>query len=115
MTTKILAIWLSSIILLIVVEFTRREKLTFKYAVGWLFLAVLSLFFSIFDQFLFTLSKWFGFILMSNFIFFILFCFFVFLSLIMTTFLCQQNSRNDALAQKVALLEMELKKIKKEG
>lgn len=54
-----------------------------------------------------------GFELPSNFIFFALFCVFVFLSLLLTVFLCQQNSRNDVMAQKIALLEFELKELKK--
>jgi hypothetical protein len=38
---------------------------------------------------------------------------FVFLSLLLTVFLCQQNSRNDVMAQKIALLEFELNELKK--
>jgi len=52
--------------------------------------------------------------LMSNFIFFSLFCFFVFSSLLLSTFLCQQNKRNDIMAQKIALLEKEIKTLKGE-
>jgi hypothetical protein len=36
----------------------------------------------------------------------------VFLSLVLTVFLCQQNSRNDIMAQKIALLEFEIKQLK---
>ena len=32
---------------------------------------------------------------------------------LLTVFLCQQNSRNDVMAQRIALLEFELKELKK--
>ena len=112
MENKTLALVLSLAILLTVIELVRREKLTFKYALGWMFLAFLAIFFAIFDVLLFGLARWFGFTLTSNFIFFTLLCFFVFLSLMLTTFLCQQNTRNDIIAQKLGILEMELMQLK---
>ena len=67
---------------------------------------------AVFYKFLFKLASILGFELPSNFIFFTLFCVFVFLSLVMTVFLCQQNNRNDTMAQKIALLEFEIKQLK---
>ncbi len=112
MTIQLLAIMLSFSIFVFVLELVRREKLTFKYAFSWLFFAALGLFCSIFKEFLFAASRWCGFELPSNFIFFVLLCTFVFLSLLLTVFLCQQNSRNDRMAQSLGLLELEIKKIK---
>jgi hypothetical protein len=100
-------------VLLFVIELIRREKLTFKYAMGWLFILVLALLSAIFDEQLYRLSAWFGFKLTSNFVFFVILGGFVFLSLILTIFLCQQNSRNDAIAQKLGILEQELEELKK--
>ncbi len=114
MNIKYLAIFLSSIIFLLIIELIRKEKLTFKYAAGWLFVSLLSIVFSIFDQLLFSLADFFGFELASNFIFFVLLAVFVFLSLLMTIFLCQQNNRNDSVAQKIGVLEYEIEKLKKE-
>ena len=37
---------------------------------------------------------------------------FVFLSLLLTVFLCQQNRRNDRMAQKIGILELEIKEMK---
>jgi hypothetical protein len=92
----------------------RRRKLTFKYAVGWLFVSGGAIFFAVFYRLLFACAAWLGFELPSNFIFFFtLFCVFVFLSLLLTVFLCQQNNRNDVMAQKIALLEFELNELKK--
>ena len=112
MNIHLLAIILSSLMFLFVVDLVRRHKLTFKYALAWLLASALGVFFTIFHKFLFKLASVLGFELPSNFIFFTLFCIFTFLSLVLTVFLCQQNSRNDTMAQKIALLEFEIKQLK---
>lgn len=113
MGIKFFAISVSLLILLTTVDLVRRNRLTFKYAFGWMLLSVLAIFFEIFDELLFRLSTWFGFILPSNFIFFILLVLFVFLALFLTVFLCQQDSRNDHMAQRIGMLELELEELKK--
>ena len=112
MSIQLTAIILSLIVFVFVVELVRRERLTFKYAFAWLFFAALGVLASIFKEPLFALSRWFGFVLPSNFIFFALLCAFVFLSLLLTVFLCQQNKRNDRMAQTLGLLELEIRKLK---
>jgi hypothetical protein len=112
MNIHILAITLSLLMFVFVVDLVRRNKLTFKYAFAWLLVAAAGVFFAVCYKFLFYLASVLGFELPSNFIFFSLFCVFVFLSLVMTVFLCQQNNRNDKMAQKLALLEFEIKQLK---
>jgi hypothetical protein len=112
MNSKIFALLIGCVILLSVIELVRRDKLTFKYAVGWIGVCVGAMFFVIFDRFLFKLAYWFGFQLPSNFVFFVILSGFIFLSLLLTTFLCQQNNRNDMMAQKIGILELEVKKLK---
>lgn len=112
MAIKWLAFVLSFGIFLFVVELVRRERLTFKYAVGWLIASALAVFFSIFHQLLFAIAKFCRFELPSNFIFFVLLCTFVFLSLLLTVFLCQQNDRNDKMAKKIGILEFEINELK---
>jgi hypothetical protein len=113
MVIKWLAVLLSVSIFLFVVELVRRERLTFKYAVGWLFASALAVFFSIFHNLLFAIAKFCRFELPSNFIFFVILCAFVFLGLLLTVFLCQQNDRNDKMAKKIGILEFELKELRK--
>ncbi len=113
MGIKIFAILVSLLVLLSTLDFVRRGKLTFKYAFGWIALSVLAVFFIVFDTVLFNVSRMLGFVLPSNFVFFVLLAFFVFLSLFLTVFLCQQDSRNDTMAQKIGILEMELEEFKK--
>ncbi len=112
MNIHVVAILVSTVIFLFVLDLVRRQKLTFKYAVAWLSVSALAVFFAVFHQILFQFAAWLGFELPSNFIFFTLFCVFIFLSLLLTVFLCQQNSRNDRMAQKIALLEFELNELK---
>ena len=109
---KILTISLSLFIFIFILELVRKEKLTFKYALGWMFVSAAAVLLAIFDNILFAVARWFGFELPSNFIFFTLLAIFVFLTLLMTVFLCQQNNRNDAMAQKIGMLEFEIEQLK---
>ena len=109
---KYLAIAVACSIFIFVLDLVRREKLTFGYAFAWLVVSALALVFSIFDQWLFQLAFALGFELPSNFIFFSLLGVFVFLSLFITCFLCQQHRRNDIMAQKIAILESEIQRFK---
>jgi hypothetical protein len=113
MDVKYVSIGISLLILLFVIELIRREKLTFQYALSWLVASTLALGLSIFDRLLFGISDFFGFALPSNFIFFILLAAFVFISLLMTLFLCQQSRRNETIAQKIAVLEFQLQQLQK--
>lgn len=112
MGIRMLEFFLSLGILLFVLELVRREKLTFKYAFAWIFFLVLGVIFSLWPIVPYRLSQFLGFELPSNFIFFSLLGMFVFLSLLLTVFLCQQNRRNDRMAQKIGLLEEEIRAIK---
>ena len=113
MSIKLLTILISSLILLLVVELIRKERLTFKYALAWITVSAVAIFLTVFDRLLFRLADFFGFELPSNFIFFSLLTVFVFLSLLITYMLGEQNSRNDTIAQKIAMLEFEIDELKK--
>lgn len=113
MEIKWLAILLSIGVLWTVIELVRREKLTFKYALSWLVISTAALFFAVFDSLLFRIAHTLGFELPSNFIFFLLLVFFVLLSLFLTIFLCEQNNRNDTIAQKIGILELEIERLSK--
>ncbi len=115
MNVRLLSIILAVLFFFLVIDLVRREKLTFKYAAGWLVVTVLGILLAIFDKFLAGFAAKLGFALTSNFIFFTISCGLIFLSLILTIFLCQQNSRNDRMAQKIGLLENEIREIRKDG
>jgi len=98
--------------LLLIIELCRSGRLTFKYAFGWLCFGLIGIFGVVFDGLIAFLAHQCGFIVTSNFVFFALMIFFIILSLFLTTFLCQQNKRNDIMAQKIALMASELEDVK---
>ena len=104
--------FISIMVMAFVLELVRRERLTFKYAFPWLLIAATALLCSFFREPVFFISRLCGFELPSNFIFFSILSAFVFLSLVLTVFLCQQNKRNDRMAQALGLLELEIRKLK---
>ncbi len=114
MQTKFLIIVIALIIVAAVVDLIRREKMTFKYAANWFIGCGVALFFAFNNSLLVQISNWAGFSLPSNFIFFMLLVFVIFLSLHLTLYINEQNSRTESLAQAVAQLEHQLKKIKKD-
>ncbi len=113
MNVRLLSIILAILFFLLVIDLVRREKLTFKYAAGWLCVTALGILLAIFDKFLAGFAARMGFALTSNFIFFAVSCGLIFLSLVLTIFLCQQNNRNDRMAQKIGLLENEIREMRK--
>ena len=114
MHPKIFALVMVCIILISVVDLIRRQKMTFKYAVTWLGMSALVLFFTIQNKWLDNLAQWAGFALTSNFIFFLLLIFVIFFSLLLTIHINEQNSRSESLAQAMARLDCRVKKLEKE-
>ena len=112
MVIKAVTIIFSVFLFLFVIELIRREKITFKYAVSWLILSASAVILAIFDELLVSLAKVFGFILPSNFVFFLIGMIFVLASLLFTVYLCQHNKKIEILAQKLGLLEKEIISIK---
>ena len=112
MGIRAVALFLSLFIFLFVIDLVRREKLTFKYAFAWLFFIVVGIVAALDPRWVFRLAQLIGFELPSNFIFFALMGVFIFLSLMLTVFLCQQNKRNDRMAQTIGLLKREIEDIK---
>ena len=115
MHAKVFAIASSVTILLFVIDLIRRQKITFKYAVVWLLTSLLALSLSLWDAPIQILSKWAGFTLPSNFILFLLLCFVTLLSLLLTIYMNEQNTRSDALAQSIARMEHKIKKLEAKG
>jgi len=98
-----------------VIELIRRQKMTFRYSFFWLSTCLVALVFGIWDNLLGKLSRLAGFTLPSNFVFFLLLAFFILMSLMLTLYINEQNSRTETLAQRMALLEQKLKLREKEG
>jgi hypothetical protein len=115
MQAKTFALVMTALILFFVINLIRRQKMSFKYALAWLLSSSLTILFSIQDSWLQAISKWAGFALPSNFVFFLLLIFVILFSLLLTLYINEQNSRTEALAQTLAKLDYRLKKIEKES
>jgi len=114
MQAKFFAIFLSILIVLFVVDLIRRRKMTFKYSLGWFFSSLTVLLLAVNDHLLLNFSKWVGFTLLSNFIFFLAMVFFIFLSLMLTIYVNEENNRSETLAQSLGILELEIKRLRSE-
>jgi hypothetical protein len=112
MQVKVFAILSSIAIFIFVIELIREQKMTFKYSLTWLAVSALVLFFAVFDGLLNQLASWVGFALPSNFIFFLLFVFVILFSLLLTLHINEQNTRNETLAQSLAILEYKMKELR---
>ena len=115
MDARLLSISLSVLMLFLIIELVRRERLTFKYAAGWLLVSVAGILLAVFEGVLHAVARFLGFALLSNFVFFAILVGFVFLSLLLTILLCQQNDRNDRLAQLVGMLENKVRRLEQQG
>jgi len=114
MQAKYFAIFVAVSIFLFVVELIRKQKMTFRYSVFWLSACVFVLLFSIADHLLIPTAHFFGFTLPSNFVFFLVQVFFLFLSLFLTLYINEQNNRTDTLIQQVGILQFRVKQLEKE-
>jgi len=114
MQARTFALVMTSLILFFVINLIRRQKMSFKYALAWLLSTSLTILFTIQDAWLQAISKWAGFALPSNFVFFLLLIFVILFSLLLTLHINEQNSRSEALAQAIAKLDYRLKKLEKE-
>lgn len=113
MSIKWLALILSSGVFLAVIELIRRRLMTFKYALSWLAASLVAISLSVFDGILPAVARCLGFVLPSNLIFFLIGLTLVILSLTLTVYLCQQNSRIEIIAQRLSILEAELARLKR--
>lgn len=111
MNAKTFAILTAIFIVLLILDLIRRQKMTFKYSLFWLSASVATLFLGVYDELLTTLARWAGFELSSNFIFFLFLAFISALCLFLTVYINEQNSRTEALGQKLGILEMKLRKL----
>lgn len=112
MKIKIVVILIALFLFFCIIELIRRRKLTFKYAFWWLVICIAGILLALYDCMLFRLAALIGFQLPSNFIFFLVSVFFILSSLLLTVYICQQNNRSETLAQKLAILELELQQLK---
>ena len=111
MQARTFAILAAVFVLIFVINLIRKQKMTFKYSTTWFGACLAVLFIAVNDRILYAASKWAGFTLPSNFVFFLLLLFVVILGLLLTVYVNEQNNRTESLAQTVAILEEKINKL----
>jgi hypothetical protein len=115
MQARYFALIVAVVIFLFVVDLIRREKMTFRYALFWLSSCALVIILSLWEKLLWKVSALAGFELPSNFVFFLLLAFFTTVTLLLTLYINEQNSRTQSLAQSITRLEYHIKKLEKDA
>jgi len=111
-SNRILAIAISSLLLLFIFELIRRKKLKEKYAILWLVSASTMLFFAVFKNILDWFTSLLGIHLPVNAVFFFGIIFVVFVNIHFSLIISSLSEQNKIIAQKLALLETEVKSFK---
>ncbi len=110
---KIVALAVSIGLLLLIIELVRRRKLREEYSWLWLLTASTIILLSVW----FDLLKWITFLVgamvPASTIFMLAFLFLIFISLHFSVVISKITDRNKELAQRYALLEIELRELKK--
>ena len=107
---RLVAILASVALLLVVLELVRRRRLLERYALLWLFSAVVLLALAVWRDFLETISDTVGIATPSNALFVIAFGFVLVLLLHFSIAVSRLADQSKVLAQRVALLEERLKR-----
>lgn len=112
MSVKIVALAILILLLILIIELIRREKLTFRYAIGWLCAVFGGFILILAEKPVAELASFLGFELLSNFLFFCCMGIAVILGLFLTVLLCRQAHHNECLAKKIALMEDEMEELR---
>lgn len=112
-SNRFLAISISSLLLLSIFELIRRRKLKEKYAVLWLFSGSIILFFAVFNNILDWLTGLLGIMLPVNTAFFFGILFIILVNMHFSLVISNLSEQNKIIAQKLALLDADLKKLTK--
>ena len=110
---QIVAIIVSILFFILVIELIRRNKLKEKYAILWLFSSVVLLVFSSSVRLLNKTSKLLGVDYPPSFLFLIAFVFLLFIVFHFSTVISKETERSKILAQKIGLLENKIKELEK--
>jgi len=111
---KIVALTVSIGLLLLIVELVRRRKLREEYSWLWLLTASMILLLTIWFGLLKWITSLVGAMVPASTIFLLAFLFLIFISLHFSVVISKLTNRNIDLAQKYALLELELHEIRKQ-
>lgn len=101
------------ILFLYIVNMVRKKRIDLRYALGWLFLAVLILILDIFPQIVLWIAELVGIEIPSNMVFFVGFLLLVIMAYALTVSLSRLSLKVKRLTQELALLREEMERMKK--
>lgn len=112
-SNRVLAIGMSLGLMFIIIEFVRSKKLKEKHALLWLFAGLVILILAVFNNVLDWITRALGITLSVNTIFFFGIFFILVLNLSFSLIMSGLTDQNKKMAQKIALLEAEMRILKK--
>ncbi len=112
---QIVAIAASAVLLLGVLELVRQRRLLERYALLWLFAALVLLALAIWKDFLATIATAIGVIYPPNALFLIAFGFVLVLLLHFSLVISRLTDQNKVLAQRIGMLEHDLDELRRAG
>ena len=110
---KIVALFFGMMMLLLIIELVRRRKLREEYSWLWLMTGAMILLLALWFDLLKWVTHLVGAVTPASTIFLFAFLFLIFISLHFSVVISKLTSQNKELAQRHALLEFELKELKK--
>jgi hypothetical protein len=108
--SRILAVAISLCLLFFIFELVRRKKLKEKYALLWLFSGGIILIIATFNNILQRITNLLGIILPINTVFFLGILFIILINIHFSLVISNLSEQNKKIAQKLSLLESEIKK-----
>ena len=103
--SRLVAIGLSACLLGLIFELVRRKKLKEKYAILWLCLGSVTLFFAVFNDVLKIITSSMGILLPINAVFFFGFIIMILINIHFSVVISKLSEQNKIMAQKLSLLE----------
>lgn len=111
MSSRFVAISLCLCLVLLIFELVRRKKLKEKYALLWILSGIIILMLSIMNNMLQKITNLLGIILPVNTVFFLGIFFLILINLHFSLVVSNLSEQNKKIAQKMALLEIEIKEL----
>lgn len=109
-TLRIVLLVISILYLVFVLIRVRRGKYLLKYALLWVFLSILGVFFAVFPQSLVFLAHLLGFSVPSNFVYFALIVFLLISNLMLCGVLSRQEMMLKSVTQELSIMKSEIGK-----
>jgi len=110
---KIMVLLFAMILTLTIIYLLRKKKIPVKYALVWLFTALVILIVSLIPNLMEQLSNLLGFELLSNMLLCLFIAILLFLTLVLTVMVSNQKRKVTLLIQEVSILRKEVEDLKK--